>query len=244
MGEKSEQDLMVERFWRAYLTTGDFVKERRQRKFLRWLPGDPRCKNCYAPFQGAGSIAARLVYGKQPSKLNPQLCNVCEQFARKFQGGAEIELSLLFADVRGSTNLAETMSALDFSKLINRFYNTATQVMVRSDALIDKIIGDQVSAMYVPGYAGQAHAQPRPTGRPGYSRSHRSLSSRRTVDTLRCGRAHRHRLRRLSRIGRRLIRHHGARRRGQYGCSFGFKRPAGRDPDQRCRLHRRRIGFG
>jgi len=159
MGEKSEQDLMVERFWRAYLTTGDFVKERRQRKFLRWLPGDPRCKNCYAPFQGTGSIVARLVYGKQPSKLNPQLCNVCEQFARKFQGGAEIELSLLFADVRGSTSLAETMSALDFSKLINRFYNTATQVMVRSDALIDKIIGDQVSAMYVPGYAGQAHAQ-------------------------------------------------------------------------------------
>jgi len=69
------------------------------------------------------------------------------------------ELSLLFADVRGSTNLAETMSALDFSKLINRFYNTATQVMVRSDALIDKIIGDQVSAMYVPGNAGQAHAR-------------------------------------------------------------------------------------
>jgi adenylate cyclase len=91
--------------------------------------------------------------------LNPQLCNICEQFARQYQGGAEIELSLLFADVRGSTNLAEAMSPLDYSKLINRFYNTASQVMVRTDALIDKIIGDQVAAMYVPGFAGPAHAR-------------------------------------------------------------------------------------
>jgi adenylate cyclase len=42
--------------------------------------------------------------------------------------------------------------------LINRFYNTATSVMVNSDALIDKIIGDQVAGMYVPGFAGEAHA--------------------------------------------------------------------------------------
>ena len=159
MSEQSELDAMVERFWRTYLTTGEFEKERRQRHFLRLLPGTPRCKNCYAPFHGAGSTVVRLVYRKQPSNLNPQLCNVCEQFARQYQGGAEIELSLLFADVRGSTNLAEEMSPLDYSKLINRFYNTASQVMVRTDALIDKIIGDQVAAMYVPGFAGPTHAR-------------------------------------------------------------------------------------
>jgi adenylate cyclase len=159
MSEQSERDAMVEQLWRKYLTTGEFEKERRQRHFFRWLPGTPRCKNCYAPFQGSGSIVVKLVYGKQPSNLNPQLCNICERFARQYQGGAEIELSLLFADVRGSTNLAEAMSPLDFSKLINRFYNTATQVMVRTDALIDKIIGDQAAGMYVPGFAGPAHAR-------------------------------------------------------------------------------------
>jgi len=159
MNEQSEQDTMVENLWRAYLTTGEFEKERRQRHFFRWLPGTPRCKNCYAPFGGAGSVVVRLLYGKQPSKLNPRLCNICEQFARKYQGGAEIELSLLFADVRGSTNLAEGMSPLDYGKLINRFYNTATHVMVRSDALIDKIVGDQVVAMFVPGFAGPRHAR-------------------------------------------------------------------------------------
>ena len=159
MAEDSERSAMVEELWRKYLTTGEFEKERRQRRFLGWLPGAPRCKNCLAPFKGAASVLVRFVYGKQPSNLNPQLCNVCEQFAHQFQGGAEIELSLLFADVRGSTTLAERMSPMEFSKLINRFYNTATQVMIKTDALIDKIVGDQVAAMYVPGFAGQQHAR-------------------------------------------------------------------------------------
>jgi adenylate cyclase len=157
MGKKSPE--AVEEFWRTYLTTGEFEKERRQRHLFRLLPGSPRCKNCYAPFQGAGSLIVKTFYGKVPSNLNPQLCNICEQFAQQFQGGAEIELSLLFADVRGSTTLAETMNPTQYSQLINRFYKAATKVMVNSDALIDKIIGDQVAGMYVPGFAGQEHAR-------------------------------------------------------------------------------------
>jgi adenylate cyclase len=157
MGKKSPES--IEKFWRTYLTTGEFEKERRQRHLFRLLPGSPRCKNCYAPFQGTGSIIVKTFYGKVPSNLNPQLCNICEQFAQQFQGGAEIELSLLFADVRGSTTLAETMNPTQYSQLINRFYKAATKVMVNSDALIDKIIGDQVAGMYVPGFAGQEHAR-------------------------------------------------------------------------------------
>jgi adenylate cyclase len=158
MGQHSAQDHMVEDLWRRYLTTGEFEQQRRQRRFFRVLPGTPRCKNCYAPFQGAGSLVVKLFYGKEPSSLNPRLCNMCDVFAKEYQGGAEIELSLLFADVRGSTQLSESMSPREFSQLINRFYNTATNVMVHTDALIDKIIGDQVAGMYVPGFAGQAHA--------------------------------------------------------------------------------------
>lgn len=159
MGESSKHELKVEDLWRRYLTTGDFPNERRQRNFFKFLPGTPRCKNCYAPFQGAGSVFVKLFYGKQPSNMNPRLCNICERFASKHQGGADIELSLLFADVRGSTSMSEKMSSLDYSKLINRFYNTATQVLVRSDALIDKIVGDQVAGMYVPGFVGSKHAR-------------------------------------------------------------------------------------
>ena len=157
--EKSEHDAMVEEVWRTYLTTGKHARERRYRHIFRLLPGNPRCNGCYAPFQGAGSSVVKIVYGRRPSSLNPQLCNVCDNFAKKYQGGAEIELSLLFVDVRGSTALAEGMNPTEYSKLINRFYKSASQVMIQSDALIDKIIGDQVSGMYVPGFAGVEHAR-------------------------------------------------------------------------------------
>ena len=150
---------MVEKLWRTYLTTGEVEAERRKRRLFKMLPGTPRCKNCYAPFQGAGSRVVKLFYGKRPSNLNPQLCNICEEFARQYQGGAEIELSLLFGDVRGSTTLAESMSPTDFGRLVNRFYKATTHVMVQTDALIDKIIGDQVAGMYVPGIAGPDHAR-------------------------------------------------------------------------------------
>src|SRR5512140_334097 len=130
MTKRLEHEHTVEDYWRIYLMTGYIEAERRQRQVLKLLPGSPRCKACYAPFEGPGSAIARVAYGKRRSNLNPQLCNVCEQFASQHVGGAEVELSLLFADVRGSTTLAEGMTPLKFSKLVNRFYNAATQVMI------------------------------------------------------------------------------------------------------------------
>ncbi len=149
----------VEDVWHKMLASGEFMREERQRQILRFLPGSPRCKTCYAPFQGAGSKVAWYIYHKRPSNFNPHLCTTCEDFARQHPGGAEIELSLLFADVRGSTTLAEGMSATEFGKLINRFYGTATEILANSDAIIDKIIGDQAAGIYVPGFAGDDHAQ-------------------------------------------------------------------------------------
>lgn len=158
MGREEMHNHQVDDIWRRYLMTGEFTIQRRQRMFFRALPGTPRCKNCYAPFKGLGSLVVRLFYGKEPSNLNPMICNLCDRFAKEHQGGAEIELSLLFADVRGSTQLSESMSPREFSRLIDRFYKMATDVMVHTDALIDKIVGDQVAGMYVPAFTGERHA--------------------------------------------------------------------------------------
>jgi adenylate cyclase len=68
-------------------------------------------------------------------------------------------MTLLFADVRGSTALAETMTALEFSRLINRFYSLAIDILVNSGAWSDRLIGDQVIGIYVPGFAGPHHAK-------------------------------------------------------------------------------------
>jgi adenylate cyclase len=74
--------------------------------------------------------------------------------------GAEIELSLLFVDVRGSTRLAETMTDADFSRHMNRFYKVATSALIDTDAFIDKLVGDQVIGLYLPLFTGPKAAPP------------------------------------------------------------------------------------
>jgi class 3 adenylate cyclase len=68
-------------------------------------------------------------------------------------------------DVRGSTTLAERMSAAEFSRLMNRFYDAATRALIKTDAFIDKLVGDEVS--YRLGRRRQYHRATRIQGRSG-----------------------------------------------------------------------------
>jgi adenylate cyclase len=77
---------------------------------------------------------------------------------QKHPGGAEIEVSVLFADVRGSTALAERTSADEFSRLMARFYGTAAEVIDNCDGIVDKFVGDSAVALFIPGFAGPDHA--------------------------------------------------------------------------------------
>ena len=115
---------------------------------------------CNAPFQGVGGAVVSLFgFGAGRSSFNPTLCDRCEKLVKKYEVGAEVELTLLFADVRGSTVLAEEIGASAFHQLINRFYTTSAEIFVQSNALIDKLVGDQVIGLYVPGIAGSNHAR-------------------------------------------------------------------------------------
>ena len=63
-------------------------------------------------------------------------------------------MSMLFADVRGSTALSEKMSPTEFSRLINRFYTQSTKVIIGEDGLVEKLAGDAVAAFWGAGFAG------------------------------------------------------------------------------------------
>lgn len=128
---------------------------RRYRHVLGLIPSSPRCKFCNAPFRGPGAPLMALV-DRGRSRLNPHFCRICLETIPV--GGAEIEHTMLFADVRGSTALAEQMGATAFSQLINRFYVAGTEVLTHSDALIERLVGDQLIGLYVPGFAGPEHA--------------------------------------------------------------------------------------
>lgn len=126
----------------------------RGRRIFGLLPSDPRCTSCLAPFEGTGGSLVRIVLNKKRSTLNPLICNTCEELVRRLDYGAEVEMSILFADIRGSTPLAERLTPTKFKELIDRFYNETTHVLVHSYAIIDKLVGDEVSGYYLPSYVG------------------------------------------------------------------------------------------
>jgi adenylate cyclase len=113
---------------------------------MRHLPSDPRCRLCRAPFGGVGGRVMRR-FGYGPSRKNPSLCVTC--FEKAPMGGVEMEIGVLFADVRGFTSMAEVMDPKEVADLLNRFYESASEILGRS-AVIDKLVGDEVMALYIP----------------------------------------------------------------------------------------------
>lgn len=144
--------------WRAYLTaTHPMV--RRGRRVFGLIPSGPRCKLCHVPFGGPGGFLFKK-RGFRRWEKNPNVCMRClTGLAAGEVHGAEVEISLLFADVRGSSDLARRLGPSEFTQLMNRFYAAATEVLIEGDALLDKFVGDQVIGLFVPFMAGPNHTR-------------------------------------------------------------------------------------
>jgi adenylate cyclase len=145
--------------WRAVLmgeARGHVCWSPWMRRISRALPSDPRCKLCDTPFGPPGNVMRFVGFG--PSRLNRRICSGCIHALEKHPGGAEVDVSLLFADVRGSTALAETIGAAEYSRLMARFYAVAAHAVDRRDGIVDKFVGDEVVALFLPGFSGADHA--------------------------------------------------------------------------------------
>ena len=161
-------DLTPEEEWREFLngTHPHFEK----RSPLRLIPSSPRCKLCAAPFRAPGALIFRR-YGFAPWEKNPNICGRCfkgldahaKQCPSTNDGqevhGAEVQVSMLFADVRGSSKLARQMPVWDFTRLMNRFYGVSREVLIGADAIIEKFVGDEVVGLFLPFLAGPEHAR-------------------------------------------------------------------------------------
>ena len=139
------------------MLTGEEPSIADMRRRWRRLPSSPRCKMCAAPFGGLGRVATRLIM-HGPSTSNPLMCNVCFGQLRQNAGGAEIDLSILFADVRGSTELAERLGAQRFRHLIQVFYRLSAKAIEHQDGVVDKFLGDGVMALFIPVLTGEDHS--------------------------------------------------------------------------------------
>jgi adenylate cyclase len=92
------------------------------------------------------------VLGRKPSRKNPNVCQYC--FDHLPAGGIEIDIGVVFADVRASTTLGEQTNPTAFAKRLNEFYAAATKVLIRNDGIVDKLIGDEVMGLFIQGVAG------------------------------------------------------------------------------------------
>lgn len=145
-----------EELWETIFGAGNPALQKQQRLHRR-LPSPPRCKLCLVPFHGIGGAIMRL-RGKRPSNRNPRFCSACDQFIRAHPGGAEVTLSMVFADVRGSTALAEQVSPTELYRRMNAFYAAITHELVQTDGFMIDVVGDEVVGIYPPGMSGERHA--------------------------------------------------------------------------------------
>ena len=130
----------------------------RFRRFMRRLPHGPNCKLCAAPFEGpAGAVLRHLGFARFPG--NPAICGSCIRDLNKLGVfGAEIPVSLLFADIRGSTGIAEHMSPTEFRAYLDRFYRLSSKAILENDGMVDKFVGDESIGLFFAGISGPDHA--------------------------------------------------------------------------------------
>jgi adenylate cyclase len=126
-------------FFTTYCRTGIMS---RVRWVNRWLPSSPRCRVCLLPFGGLGRVM-----GFKPSRKNPNHCRACFEAAPL--GGHDMEVGVLFADIRGFTSWCESQPPEAVAQALNRFYATASAVLTSGDGLIDKLVGDEVMALFL-----------------------------------------------------------------------------------------------
>lgn len=142
--------------WEAYLRFTAQPQSRAIKRIFRALPSTPRCGYCGAPFAGMGARVVRRL-GYTPSRKNPNICSSCVELAPP--GGMTTEVGVVFADLRGFTSASEGSSPAEATAQLRRFYAHAEKVFLPG-ALIDKLIGDEVMALYLPLLVGFTSADP------------------------------------------------------------------------------------
>jgi adenylate cyclase len=141
--------------WAVFFEFASGPTAQRFSRVLRALPRGPRCGICGAPFAGFGARLVRPL-GYRQSRKSPNLCDTCVEASPP--GGMTMRTGVLFADIRGFTSISERSDPEAVSILLRRFYAAAEHVLF-PEAVIDKLIGDEVMALYLP-YGGLLETAP------------------------------------------------------------------------------------
>ncbi len=142
---RADGEPLTQEDWAVMWSLEHSLSNRAIKGLWRVLPGPPRCQMCSAPFGGFGRWASHPL-GFRPSRKNPTICSMCVELSPP--GGSTMPTGVLFADLRGFTAASEHADPADVSRTLRRFYGCAENTLF-PEAIIDKLIGDEVMALYL-----------------------------------------------------------------------------------------------
>ena len=113
------------------------------------------CKGCWQkmgvpiPLGGVLSLPFRM-FGIRRSRMNPNTCTICElMFSRVMKARkVAVDVTVMFADLRGYTSLSQTLAPEAMSGLLDTFYDVCATAIWEHDGLLNKTIGDAVMAVF------------------------------------------------------------------------------------------------
>ena len=81
--------------------------------------------------------------------LNPSVINQIMDHPEQLKlGGQKKVLTVFFSDVRGFTTISETLSPEALSHLLNEYFTPMTDLILKSEGLLDKYMGDAIMAVW------------------------------------------------------------------------------------------------
>ncbi|QIG49319.1 adenylate/guanylate cyclase domain-containing protein [Nordella sp. HKS 07] len=113
------------------------------------------CRGCWdqmrmpIPIRGPLAIPFRVL-GITRSKMNPNICTICERSFRyvKKQRHISATATILFADIRGYTHMSERLDPVMLSDLVSVFHDQCAQAIWDHDGIVNKQMGDGLMAIF------------------------------------------------------------------------------------------------
>jgi class 3 adenylate cyclase/tetratricopeptide (TPR) repeat protein len=129
------------------------------------------CNGCGAPLQGSGfsaqgsdaaiadDRAAPRPRSPEPRSYTPK--HLAEKIltSRAALEGERKHVTVLFADVKGSMELAEQLDPEEWSNIMQRFFQILADGVQRFEGFVDKFTGDGIMALFGAPIAHEDHAQ-------------------------------------------------------------------------------------